>query len=367
MKKHAKPLLIGGLAVLGIAIWLALPGWSTMQMEKMMGSYGFHIVSIEKVRIGFDGAEFTGIALDKDSFSTIGSLRIPVTLFQPYAAVIKDFALTGELGNDGTLSIDGWDMRRPRFPNHLKTLILDSARLDVMTPAGAIRIEAKGQMTANKTGRHIDAVLYGDQNQLTFDTRWTTDWNSDESWKTKVEVGNLRLRTDSFEMARSSGDMTIESGAVQPVIKGRLAAGLLTLGTLSLRENTMTLNGAPDALHLLLQGHSTRWPSITVTAGIKRHGKDPSDLGLAVKGQTLNDLTLFTGSAGAGSTAAWPGSVLLKNIDLSPVDLETIRKGARNFKSDALTLTLAGKAPPFERTVTLAGKTGKKIIKLKPR
>ncbi len=359
MRFLSRPWFFCALALIAVAGWFAVPYWSVYQMKRMMAAQGFQVSSIGKTRIGLSGAEFLDIKLDPDGFSTIGSLRIPISPLPPYAVVLKDVLLTGDLGPEG-LTVDGWNGQPLRFPGWVKTLILEYGRIDLMTDAGSIRIESRMQMVESTAGRHIDAAVYGNQNQLTFDTRWSTDWKRDGSWLAKGEIGAFRVRTDALDIARSSGTLDIVSGSPRtdnrPTFKGKLTAGLVSSGPASLREGTLTLDGPVDSYLIALRGRATHTPDIALS--LKAQRRDGRFLvNASSRAPTLDALRAYLNETR-------PAAAVFKNIALSDKDIETVRKATHGKNYNSFIFSLKGEMASPSRVLTASNKKDKKAITL---
>jgi hypothetical protein len=344
-----------------LGLWFLLPALMSYRLKQLLADDGFQVTSIGKVKVGFDGTLFSDIKLDKDGNSTIGMIGEPFTLFRPTTFFIRDLDLIGELGPNGIPLIDGWQMKPLEYPKALKSVNLDYARLDLMTPAGVIRIEAKGQLTANvANARRIQAVIYGNQKQLGFDSQWDIKWNADGSWNADGEIGDFRLLLANLEVARASGWLNLRSGsnaALTPVASGQLSAGLLTFSPAALRNASLTVNGSYGALDLILQGLPADPPGLQLTAEAKQTLRE-TDLDASLTAPNFDGLISFLEKIHTGiNTSSQVTGRPLMGLLLTQGNYDRMRKALGTAPYTDYKLTLTGPLGNPEGLVTATGGT----------
>ncbi len=341
MQRRTKISLCFILAIGAITVWAALPIWMEQQMRSALSAQGITVESIGKIHAGLDGAEFVDIKLDKDGFNTIDSLYLQGLFFYP-ALIIKNVALTGEIGADGRPHIDGWDMRPLTFPSRIRSAILEDAKLDLETAAGSLRIEAKGQMvTTGNDARHIDGVLHAEQNQLGFDTNWDIGWNPDNTYSASAEIGTLRVKMNDIELTRASGWLSIQSTDASPAVTGQLTAGMLVLGPQVLRETTLTVNGPDGNLVFILEGRPAQHDDMRVYADI-RNAQDTPVMNARLTAHTLDQLAEFIRNLRTGMKSSPAAVNALSGLMLTDGNMARIKGELKGFAFDTLTLSLSG-------------------------
>ena len=277
MKKPSRLFIgLGLAALLTVAAIFLLPGYMTRKTKHLLEDNGFTVYSIGQIQLRPTGIILRNIALDKNSFSTIGQIRVPLSFGTPHSIVIDDIHLIGELGQNFTLQVDGYRPKIGKTTSGLESLVLSGARLDVLTEDGAIRLEAKGQLSSVSDGKKIDAVVSGSQNQLSVDTRWTMRWDGDKDLTAEIVIGTLRARFAGIELTRGAGWLNIKSTEKTPAtVDGQVTAGLLSFGELSISDINLTMEGAATGPHVIFEGQFPRMPgaSVTIDSGMSRAGR----------------------------------------------------------------------------------------------
>ncbi len=360
-----RTLILAAACIVLAGLALLIPGYMADRLKGAMESAGFHVVSIGKIHTGLSGVAFENVALDQHGNSTIALIRAPLGIGAPASIFVSGLVLTGELGPAGVPVIDGWEFRPMAFPKQLRSVTLDSARLDLMTDAGGITIDAKGQMlTTGRKTRRIDAVISGNQRQLTFETRWDMQWNADNSWTAAGEIADFRLRLGNFEMTRAGGALNLQSGkdvAAPPVFKGRLNAGLVTFGAAVLRNAGITVDGPYRNLDVTISGQPYGNKSMQLNAEAKQKDR----LTQVTAQLTAPDADLLfgfllnvnKGFEAVGDVTGTPLTGLL----LTQGNIDRVRRELSATRYTSLTLNLTGQSDALNGAVTANGPQPKTV------
>ncbi len=265
MNKKKLILSVAGLALLGGGVYFGLAYSLPLITSQLIRQNGFPEARVQNFYVTPTGVMIDHISLDSNDFSTIDNIIITMNWFdfikdrKIQSLTIKDISLTAELDELGHFKIAGWDATLPQSSNKtssllpLQSVLLQGVTVDLDTPQGDIRIEGKLSLdTPNDQEQNIQYAIWGQQHQLSFDTKGSgkLSSNGDMSFTTTLNEGRLNL--PSLELSRASGDLTIEKPAdgKLTVYRGQLIAGKInTFGAL-LQNVTVNLDTTkPEALY----------------------------------------------------------------------------------------------------------------------
>ena len=347
-------------AILIAAIWLTLPLYMTWQLKNALHAQGFATVAVGHASVGLHGASFRDIKLDKDGNSSIALVETPVSLGWPDDIYMSGLTLSGDTGADGLPVIDGWRRQPLDFPESIRTLVIENGKFDLTTPAGGITVDFKGQMTsADRKTRQIDAVLTGNQNQLTFDMRVASAWYSNGKWQARGEIGDLRTRLDHFSASRMAGWIALHDDAqdggrhgVPVVIDGKLTAGLMFLGPAALHDVSLVFSGPPRAFDMTMEASPGDPPTMKLNAEL-RHTDNTANVNALLRAKSLADIFTFLQSVRGGIDAN-PLIVdkPLANLMLTQGNLDRIGTQFKGQPYTAIVLSLTGLLSKVQGKVT---------------
>ena len=348
-----------------IALWLLTPWYMALQLKSFLRSQGFAFVSIGATHVGFSGVEFSAIKLDKDGNSTVDFIQAPLSFGTPHALALSGLTLSGDTGANGLPVIDGWHPQALAFPDTLQSLVIDNSKLDLTTPAGGLTIQLRAQMTApDKKARHFDAVLTGNQNQWTFDTRWAGNWYSNGKWEAKGEINDMRMRTTYFNASRIAGWLDLRSPTDEEahkdgmlVLGGKITAGLVSLGPAFLHDASMTFSGPPRSFDAVLQGLPQGKPTMRLNAEISQDN-GISNVNASIRAASLNDLFDFLQNTRDGlDTDSLLVDKPLSGLLLTQGNLDRITEKLKDTGYKAVMLSLTGPADTVSGVVTAESPT----------
>lgn len=348
---------------------------------------GFADASLPKPDVSLlHKTSFDAIVLDQDKFSTIERITIDTGLLDamtaPQNMSVDRMLLTGEFGNLAGLSIAGWTPPRISVPltdilPETGNLSFNDFRLDLDTPAGAIRLEGNARITRKDDGsRSVEASVGGKQQQATFDTRWTAVLSETGKWSATTEIVEARIDIDSFAASRISGWLNIEQGdekMLLPLISGQIAAGQVRLGPNTALTNVSMAaeNPKEGGHHFILQGNSSGSISgVTLSADIVTDGDGRTQLTASLSAPKFDALLTFLENLKRDTDDVPLQSAFLTTLMLTPGNLERIRKSAEGQDYDKAELIVSG--APFDLTgkIVLSNSTGettqKQVISLNP-
>ncbi|MCB9989220.1 MAG: hypothetical protein H6868_07825 [Rhodospirillales bacterium] len=281
---NALVIKIGLISVLLIIAALAMPaaisGLWAGRIENALAENGFATTSIGKSSVRKGRIVIQDIALDPDRFSTMDNLSVVTPLlkgiFTPSTSTvtIDGLALSGEWTPPLMPDISGWDGRLPPLPSFDKT-VLNSGQADILTTAGALRLNAKGQLTRTPEKSTFEAALWGKQHQLNLDSLWKGTIAPDGSFQVETEIREARLNTDRLQATRVNGWGSLSRQAKTiPVISGQLDAGQIDFSGTIFSKVTLTVDGPIDGYHLIASGQAAGFQNLSFYADVKKENSD---------------------------------------------------------------------------------------------
>lgn len=305
------------------------------------------------------GSEITlsGITLDSAKFSTLETLRTHIrwsglitgkNLFSDMT--IDGLTLTGELDSDGNLSLSGWSSPPLFSLAGVQAVEINGARIDVMTPAGAIRFEGSGRLIPQDDGsRKIEAIVGSKQYQMVLDTRWDGKIDPDGHWTVAADIREARLNLDRFSAARVSGWLSFEgTGKDIPSVSGQIAAGLIKFGdgASDLTDINATLDGKIHGHHIILSGKSGNYPDMTFNADIQT-GKDAA-VNAAIEGKNADQILDFAQALSRNLQAASDNAAGFTALLLTQGNIKRLKSELSALPHDRLQIVVDG--TPFDLT-----------------
>ena len=279
MNKKKLILSVAGLALLGTGAYFGLAYSLPLITSQIIRQNGFPEARVKNFYVTPTGVMIDHISLDSNDFSTIDNINITLSWIELIkdrkiqSVHVKDISLTAELDEAGHFKIAGWDATFPKSNGTsssllpLQSVLLQGITVDLDTPQGDIRIEGKLSLdTPNATEQNIQYAIWGQQHQLSFDTKGSgkLSANGDVSVTTTLNEG--RLNIPNLELSRASGELTYTktNDAKPPVVKGQLIAGKInTLGAL-LQNVTVNLD-TTKAEALYFKTSPAGYKNITMT------------------------------------------------------------------------------------------------------
>ena len=293
-------LIAATLLVAALAINMAPSGQS--QIEKTLKAAGFTLSQTEDINMRPGQVTITGLSLDPDGFSMIGTLTAngsPLFPFfgGPSRVKIENLQLTGEWNDEQGLGFAGWSLPRTRpglALSSLQRVILDKSIIDLDTPAGALRLELTGE-----SARHPDhpeqqifnARLSGAQHQLIIDSQIKGSWIAGKGLNVESEIREARLNLDHLTASRVTGWLALESNAQSPMptISGQIQAGQIGRDDLKLQNVSITLDGPVTTPHAIIKADLGGFQSATLLMELESR-KTETYLQATIETTTLDDL-----------------------------------------------------------------------------
>ncbi|MCB9991368.1 MAG: hypothetical protein H6867_08295 [Rhodospirillales bacterium] len=321
-------------------------GKLSTRMDQRLTAYGFENAVTQDMTYRDGYLVYTGIALDPDKFSTISDIQIPATLQdiilqkQPKEAVINAAKLSGEFSKETGLDISGWTQTLPPQPE-IDRITLKSGQLDLLTSAGALRFDAKGELTRQEDGiTALRAAITAEQHQLQAKTNWSGKIHPDGRWAYEIDIQDGTANLNNIQGSRMSGWLALDktNGPV-PAVNGQIDAGKLTIGQVNLMNLRLTLSGPMTEYKLIGAGHIGGFEemSFTIDAAARTDGLY---IDASIETAQLDDLIDFLAALQAEEITA----KALTSLLLTEGNLERLRADIKKRSFDRLELQIYGPA-----------------------
>lgn len=342
--------LIFIVAAAAVFSWIRSPVLVQQAVEREFHRAGFAEASVSRPRFKKDKVIFEGIKLDQDGFSTIEALTVTIdkkSLFtgNPIKeAVISGLIVNADIRHSFFPDISGWKEPDDFYFPSFKKLSLNNARLEFMTGAGSIVLDANAQMTGKFTGeRSVILTLKGAQNQMTIDSRWNIRLKSGAPWSASAEIEELKLNLGPLKIARANGWLAMDGKKnAFPVIEGQLLAGQAKIGSESvLSDINITSNSISGGSHIIVQGYPATGEGMRLSADLKSTEK-----GVAVTAEIealiLQDIVSFISGLQVGLKEINNEMDFFTELLITPGNITRLQKEVDRLQYDTLSLIMTG-------------------------
>lgn len=237
------------------------------RVHQALGTLGFTHAHGGQAEWADGGIILRDIKIDKDGFSTIEQMRIngPLAMLMPFLGGMPSITI-----DRATLTIDAAALLLPfrgdmKFPqqslpalfkkNSVQNITLNAVQIDMNSPAGAIRVEAKGQATALPDGGvRLQGVVWGSQYQLTTTISANGEVAADGTLSADFEIQDGKANMKTVMASRMGGWAILNAAPNQAVtISAQLAAGQFVYHGIAMNGMTATLNGPAPAMKATMQ------------------------------------------------------------------------------------------------------------------
>lgn len=250
------------------------------RVHQALGALGFPHAHGGHAEWAGGGIILRDIKIDKDAFSTIEQMRIsgPLAMLMPFLGGMPSISV-----DRATLTLDAaalllpfrGDMKFPQqslpalFKKHnIQNITLNAVQIDMNSPAGAIRVEAKGQATALPDGGvRLQGVVWGSQYQLTTTISANGEVAADGTLSADFEIQDGKANMKTIMASRMGGWAILNAAPNQPVtISAQLAAGQFVYHGIAMNGMTATLNGPTTAMKATMQAALAGTKGTNITA-----------------------------------------------------------------------------------------------------
>lgn len=342
----------------------------------LLSDIGFGNTIIADVNYYSDGIALNNIKLDADGFSTINSIRSSYGALLGSSntghVIIDNIALSGTLNLPGGLDIAGWKSPQDQWHVPAQNLVLNDARMDLMTPNGGIRLQAKGITNKQDDGTlRIEGALWGVQHQLNLDTRWSGAIDLDGTQNYNIEILKGTVRLDYLTVSRLSGkaDMTWPAGVSRPTLNGSLVIGKLDIAGIPLTSAKVEFSGPVNGQTIVLQAYIPG--KRVMQAGIRlEQSETDTQVQAAINARHLDDLLAFLATLRTNINQSTWGVGIFMPLMLTQGNLDRIKNDMKGIEYDELQLSVTGSVHDMTGKIIAYRKNGssgaKHIISLNP-
>lgn len=379
------------LLLLFYILWsVAWPYVLKTQIESMLAQYGFEQAVVKDVKLYRNMAVFHDIALAPEQSSTIGTITTHYNLPDLFSdsgfekITIDDMTLYGEVSDQYNIHIAGWSgfhSQEDFSQNHYAGIIeLNSAKLDLLTAAGGIRLNARGKVNvAPDSDKTILLDLWGEQYQLALNTQWKGRITRNGAVTFDIDIRDLRLRLEDLNAARIQGWATIEApvkngkNAVDNIIAGQLTIGGISINSLGFNEATLTFDKKGAEMTIITDAVIAGYENMTAALEINSKAQTHYFSG-TYTASTIEDFMTFTDQLHENLQVTNYIPESYKKIPLGILAMEQTRKDVREIieknEYNMIEFSIAGPAETPGGKITARyrdkEKPGRHVIRLLP-
>jgi hypothetical protein len=360
-KKIIKPLAFAAF-LLGIIYFIGpalLAPSADNQLATLLKAAGFVNISLPEPQKKSGALQYSNIALDKDSFSTIGRIKLKRSWSGGWNEIeIENVDLTGELHEGLQIALAGWDKNNISTKNlFLKSspiISIKNARLSLLNEEiGGITLNFDLQIRPKGDDWEFQAGLKGAQSQLSYEASANGSITDQGFWQAAIDVPQTKFSLGLIKGSRVSGTINVSGYKLESSeILGELQAGGLSVLNLPWDDASVTLDGTLDKTRMILSAKSAGLEGIEFSLAIDSIQKAGSYSGV-MHTDRLGTLFDFLNSR---------KSLYFTREDLAALDgqenLEANFKGSRNLflfeiNKDGVPLIAKGEIRPVDTGVSL--------------
>lgn len=356
MVKRSKSLALIAIFVLVLAgLVLGIPYLARSSIKDVLASYGLSDVIITRLNLQGGEIMFSDIRLDEDGFSSIETIRASthwpglLTSNPLFSQIIIDnLVLTGEIKPTGALDIAGWQPSAAISMADVNTVILNGGQINLLTSAGGIRLELKGQAVPDTTGgRHIETILWGRQHQLSVDSRWDLSLGKDNSWEASGTIDEARVNLDILSLSRAQGWLNLgynASSATRPVA-GQLTAGQIVIGDkTSFTNAAVSFDGALENYQAIVNAQAARYEDVDFSADLQMNYGNIEQCRIVISAAESASLFAFLEDFRNDLQDVSSFGNSLTSLLITPGNISRIKKELSAIRYERLDLVIQGTA-----------------------
>ena len=316
--------------------------------RQTLSQFGFPDSVIGKMVFYGSFIAMENIRLDDEGFSTIDSIRMAWNEVLPFsgknAYIIDGLSLSGEVLFPFNLDIAGWNNTLPDSEG-IPDITLNDAKIDLITPDGAIRLQAKGLLQQQDSGIiTVNGALWGVQHQLDIDTRWAGTINPDGSQAYEIDILKAKLNLDHLAASRITGKAALDwpAAAKTPTLESTLQIGRLVLGDIPFSSVRLQCKGPLGQQEFVMEGYI---PAANIMKGgfkLEQIGDEGAQIQAAINARSLDDLTRFLNQVRRNvNQSTWSVGYFMP-LMLTQGNLERIENDMAGISYDELQLVVTG-------------------------
>lgn len=262
-------------------IWLTAPQRIEAHIRTVFAEAGFENVTLPPPQTGMGVMIYKNIQLDKDAFSTIKTLRLHYSLLSSITGkhldslIIDGLNLTGELHEEGQITLAGWNGGvsglKNKWPLTARNIRFENTSLSLLSEDwGGITFRGEAQFRPTRKNIGFQARIEGAQRQLSANTRIEGQITPEGFWEARVELEQGKFEIDDIRATRLSGLITLSGqGTHATQIISELQAGGLSIFGLPWHNASITIDGTPATPRLVLAAKSLGFEGLELGINIE--------------------------------------------------------------------------------------------------
>ncbi|MCF8496770.1 MAG: hypothetical protein K9G62_08940 [Alphaproteobacteria bacterium] len=229
---------------------------------------------------------YENVALDPDKLSTIKTLTLSCNpFFFPFTHMfshveISGLSLTGETGEEGNITLSGWDKKSfsssPK-ETFFRSLDIRKSRLSLLSKSlGGLSVDFELQAHARHDKIDFQGQINSKQKKLIFISDLSGDLDPRSGkWRANMQIEQGKLETPELKATRLSGAVRMDgSGLAKPHIFAEFQAGGLTIYGFPWQNAAGTFEGAPDDFKILTDAKSIGFEGLELSIALRRKGRE---------------------------------------------------------------------------------------------
>ncbi|MEZ5813653.1 MAG: YdbH domain-containing protein [Alphaproteobacteria bacterium] len=229
---------------------------------------GFPTAALPPPETKFGQITYNGIKLDKDGFSRINRLTLkarPLSFIlgkHPENLQIKDIELTGELNENGTITIAGWNGALPALQNAKskpRIISIENMRISLLSEKwGGISLHGDIQITPSGNNTGFQARLKAAQKRLNADASIEGQITGEGFWDARIEIEQGKFELGAIKTSRLAGLIKLNGNKAQDTeIIGELESGGLNILGMPWQNGAITIDGNLQQPRMILAAKSS--------------------------------------------------------------------------------------------------------------
>ncbi len=271
------------------ALFVLSPQIVQEQVVEKFGALGINVAALPAPQKRYGALRYTDAALDTEGFSTIKTLDIvydPLKLLMLKkldSIKISGLSMTGEIAEDGALSIAGWKnipipLSHERF--ELNKIDIADARLSLLTPfLGGITLNYDLQITKRKKNLELQGRINSEQKRLSLSAGISGHINNKNLWQTNFNIEQGRIELADIKASRVISNIQISNNnGAEPKLFAEFTAGGISMHNLPWQNASGSIEGTPFNYKILIDAKSTGAEGVELSLNAEKALNRPAAL-----------------------------------------------------------------------------------------
>ena len=245
------------------------------EMHKAFNTIGYANITLPAPEKKFGQLTYSEITLDERGFSTVKTATLQ---YDPFAILfnrtlknikIQGLDLTGEINENGQISIAGWNNHTKMIPissmPRAQNIEIENAKLSLLSEKwGGITLQTTMQLRTSKKHIDLQGQLNASQKQLSASAKIDGRINEKGAWNIRLELEQGKIQTQDIRATRLSGQINLNNDNIstQTSMIGEIQAGGLNILGLPWQSAAITLDGNLKAPRMIFAAKSSGYEGI---------------------------------------------------------------------------------------------------------